>query len=82
MVLELTFSRKDKLVSQLVSSDDVKFYWSITAADFERDDEDVHDEVLRLLVNLFISLRLCIHKHLDLRNTNEGLKSQLSNQEE
>ena len=37
MVLEPVFSRKDKIVSQLVSSDVVKFYRSIAAADFERD---------------------------------------------
>ena len=56
MVLEPAFSCKDKLVFQLVSSDVVKFYWSNAAADFERDDEDIHDEVLRLLVNLFITV--------------------------
>ena len=57
MVLEPACSRKQKLVSQLVSSEDVKFYWSIASADFETDGKEVHDQVLRLIVDLFITVR-------------------------
>ena len=57
LILEPATSQKKKLTSQLLSSDDVQFYWSIAVADFETDDEETHNQVLKLITELYITVR-------------------------
>ena len=56
MVLEPAYSHKEKLIFQLVDSDKVQFYWSIAATNLETDDKEAHDQLLRLIVDLFITV--------------------------
>ena len=47
----------EKLVTWLVSSEEVQFYWSITAADFNTDSEGTCNEVLKHLAEMYITIR-------------------------
>ena len=40
LLLETSTGMKEEIVTQLVSSEEVQFYWSIAAADFDTNDED------------------------------------------
>ena len=40
-----------------LKSEDVQFYWCITTADFEGDDVEVHDHLLKMIVELFVTIR-------------------------
>ena len=57
VVLEPTHTHKDKLISKLVSSADVQFYWCIAAANFDTGDEETHSELLKHIVHLFVTVR-------------------------
>lgn len=48
---------KEMLVTQLVTSEDVNFYWSIASADFDTDDTDIHKCLLQHIVELFVTVR-------------------------
>ena len=48
---------KEQFVEALCSSEDVEFYWIITTADFEVDDADVHEHLLRMIADLFVTVR-------------------------
>ena len=55
-MLEPTQNHKDKLISQLVSSEDVQFYWCIATADFDIRDEKTHSELLKYIIDLFVTV--------------------------
>jgi len=48
---------KERIIKELVLSEDVQFYWLIVGADFDEDDQDVHRELLRRIVELFVTIR-------------------------
>ena len=49
--------RKDEIIQRVTTNDDVEFYWLIATADFEVDDREVHQEVLRKIVELYVTVR-------------------------
>ena len=46
-----------ELLEKLITSEDVQFYWCIAAADFNIVDVDVHDALLRLIADLYLTIR-------------------------
>ena len=56
LVVEPTQNHKDKLISRLVSSEDVQFYWCIATADFDIGDEKTHSELLKYIIDLFVTV--------------------------
>ena len=49
--------KKEKIINELSTNEDVLFYWLIVGADFEEDDERVHTELLRRIIELFVTIR-------------------------
>ena len=49
--------RKERIVEDLVRSEDVQFYWLIVGAEFDEEDRDVHSELLKRIVELFVTIR-------------------------
>ena len=49
--------KKEKIVNELSTNEDVLFYWLIVGEDFEEDDERVHTELLRRIKELFVIIR-------------------------
>jgi len=49
--------RKEQIVEKLFSSEDVQFYWLIVGAEFDEDDKDVHSKLLKLIIELFVTIR-------------------------
>ena len=52
--------RKEKIINELSTNEDVLFYWLIVGAepaDFEEDDERVHTELLKRIIELFVTIR-------------------------
>ena len=52
-----TSGLRSKFVSMLINNEDVQFYWCITTADFEVDDAEVHNHLLQMIVELFVTVR-------------------------
>lgn len=48
---------KKEIIADVTSNDDVLFYWIIATADFEIDDEEVHEMLLKMIVELYITIR-------------------------
>ena len=48
---------KQEIIRYITSNDDVLFHWIITTADFEIDDEEVHEVLLKMIVELYITMR-------------------------
>ena len=48
---------RTQFVNKLIKSEDVQFYWRIATADFEVDDVEVHDHLLNMIVELFVTIR-------------------------
>ena len=48
---------KDEFISNLCSCEDVQFYWCITAADFDTVNTDVHDHLMKMITDLFVTIR-------------------------
>ena len=48
---------KQEILRHITSNDDVLFHWIITTADFEIDDEEVHEVLLEKIVELYITVR-------------------------
>ena len=42
----------------LNASEDIKFYWCIVTADFDVEDTDIHDVLLRMIAELYITIRV------------------------
>jgi len=49
--------KKDKFIDSLISNDNILFYWEIVGADFEEDDQQVHTNLLRKILELFLTVR-------------------------
>ena len=49
--------KKEKIINELSTNEDVLFYWLIVGADIEEDDERVHTELLRRIIELFVTIR-------------------------
>ena len=52
-----SLAQKAQFLKSLCRCDDVQFYWCISAADFEVVDTDVHEHVLKMVVDLFLTIR-------------------------
>ena len=50
-------NRKEKIIEKLCNSEDIQFYWLIVSADFDEEDQDVHSELLKRVVELFVTIR-------------------------
>ena len=50
---------KDQFNSILCGCEDVQFSWCNTAADFDIVNTDVHNHLLKLITNLFMTIRRC-----------------------
>ena len=48
---------RTKFFDEIVESDDVQFYWCVEAAGFEIEDTDVHNLLLRLIADLYLTIR-------------------------
>lgn len=48
---------KTEIIKKVINDDDVQFYWLITSADFEIDDQDTHNLLLNKIVELFLTVR-------------------------
>ena len=48
---------KDRFISSLCDCEDVLFCWCITAADFDIVDTDVHNHLLKMIIDLFVTVR-------------------------
>ena len=52
-----TTGLKAKFVANLVANADVLFHWPIAAAGFDVDDVEVHETVLRMITELYVTIR-------------------------
>ena len=48
---------KQEIVKIIISNEDVLFYWIIATADFEIEDEEIHDMLLNMIVELYVTMR-------------------------
>ena len=58
-----------------MDNEKVKFYWTIVGVDFEEDNEAVYSELLRRIVELFVTIRGFSYASAWLRSTSRELKS-------
>lgn len=49
--------KKDKIINELSANEDVLFYWLIVGEDFDEDDQRVHTELLRRVIELYVTIR-------------------------
>ena len=47
----------DIMTKEITKSEDVLFYWQICSADFEIEDSEVHDLLLKVIIKLYMSMR-------------------------
>ena len=47
-----TSGLRSQIVDKLINTEDVQFYWCITTADFDVEDDEVHNYLLRMIVDL------------------------------
>lgn len=45
-----------QFIEKLIKSEDIQFYWCISTADFEVDDIEVHEHLLKMIVKLFVTI--------------------------
>jgi len=50
-------SCKADLIKKVITDDDVQFHWLIAIADFEIDDMQTHDALLKMIVDLYVTIR-------------------------
>ena len=50
-------SCKADIIKNIIIDDDVQFHWLIATADFEIDDEETHDVLLKMIVELYVTIR-------------------------
>ena len=50
--------RKKEIIERVTCNEDVVFYWIIVTADFDTDDEEVHQMLLEMIVELYIMMRV------------------------
>ena len=49
-------NKKQKIIQEL-DNENVQFYWLIVGTDFEEDNQEVHSELLKRIVELFVTMR-------------------------
>jgi len=49
--------KREEIIGKIVASDDVDFYWLIVTADFEIAEKEVHDALLKEIVQLCVMIR-------------------------
>ena len=52
-----TSGLQSQFVKKLMKSENVLFYWCIATADFEVDDVEVHEQLLKMIIELFLTIR-------------------------
>ena len=52
-----TDGKREEIIGKIVASDDVDFYWLIVTADFEIAEKEVHDALLKEIVQLYVTIR-------------------------
>ena len=45
------------MIKMILSNEDVLFYWTNAIADFEIDDKEVYDVLLKMIVELYVTMR-------------------------
>lgn len=50
-------SCKADLIKKVITDDDVQFHWLIATADFEIDNKQTHDTLLKMIVELYVTIR-------------------------
>jgi len=50
-------SSADVMIKEITSSEDVLFFWHICSADFEIEDNEVHDMLLQMILKLYVTMR-------------------------
>jgi len=48
---------KPQMIQNITNDEDVKFYWLIASADFEIDDQEIHDLLLEKIAELYVTVR-------------------------
>ena len=57
MLLHPTSKCKEKVIKTITNNENVLFYWQIATADFDIDDHEVHDILLTMIVELYVTMR-------------------------
>lgn len=57
MLLHPTSKCKEKIIKAVTRNENVLFYWLIATADFDIDDHEVHSILLKMIVELYITMR-------------------------
>ena len=57
MLLHPTSKSKKEMIKVLTNNECVFFYWLITTADFDIDDHEIHDILLQMMVELYVTMR-------------------------
>ena len=47
---------KQGMIKRVIEDDDVQFYWLIVAADFEIDDDQIHEVLLHEIAELYVTV--------------------------
>ena len=72
---------KAEMISNVIKSDDVQFYWLIATADFEEEDNnEVTDVLLKKIVELYVTMRGFSHVRAWMESTNNPPQSQHNDQ--
>ena len=45
------------VIKKVITDEDVQFHWLIVTADFEIDDQETHDTLLKMIVELYVTIR-------------------------
>ena len=69
---------KQEVIKMILSNEDVLFYWTIASADFEIDDEEVHDVLLKMIVELYVTMRGFSYASMWMEKYKNPLKNQHS----
>ena len=58
-------SNRTEMVEKVITSDDVQFYWLISTADFEIDEREIHEALLKEILERYLTICGFICKLLD-----------------
>ena len=67
-------NKKQKIIQELIDNENVLFYWLINGADFEEHNEAVHSELLKRIVELFVTMRGFSYASAWLEKYKQGIK--------
>ena len=57
MLLHPISKCKEKVIKTITTNENVLFYWLIATANFDIDDREVHDILLTMIVELYVTMR-------------------------